>query len=156
MNGGALLVTQVEHLLDEPIRQLGLRLIDVEYKFEGGWVLRLYIDSESGITLDNCAEASQLAAQMLDEQDTIPSDYHLEVSSPGLFRPLRSPKHFRQCLGQPVKIRLAEGHLPERKSRRMKGTIATVRETGVTFDIDGEQLDLPFEAIGSAKLDPKL
>lgn len=156
MSEQGLLAEQIEAMMTAPIEELGLRLMDVEYRFDGGWVLQLFIDGEKGITLDDCSAVSRLAGEVLEERDPIPHEYKLEVSSPGLFRQLKIPKHFRQSAGLPVKVRLADGWLPERRNRTVRGVIGETGEDKVVVNEGGVALELPFEAIQSAKLDPDL
>ena len=150
------LTQRVERLLEPVLEGLGIQLVEAEFRFEGRWILRLLIDRPRGVTLDDCAAASRAVGPILDEQDPIEQAYSLEVSSPGLFRPLRKPKHFRQAVGKLVKLHLAPGSLPERKQRQMRGTIAQAGDTGVVIESGEERLELTFEAIRKAHLDPGL
>ncbi|MBO4652706.1 MAG: ribosome maturation factor RimP [Lachnospiraceae bacterium] len=85
----------------------GFELVDVEYvKEAGSWYLRAYIDKPGGITIDDCEVVSRALSDKLDEHDFISEAYVLEVSSPGLTRPLKKPKDYERNLGRPVDIRL--------------------------------------------------
>ncbi|HZJ83183.1 MAG TPA: ribosome maturation factor RimP [Clostridia bacterium] len=87
--------------------QLGYELVDIEFKKEGAhWYLRVYIDKPNGITLDDCQKASKMIGEVLDKQDPIPHNYYLEVSSPGLDRPLKRDKDFIRYKGHNVDISL--------------------------------------------------
>ena len=89
------------------LEQNGFELVDVEYVKEAGtWYLRVYIDKPGGITIDDCETVSRALSDRLDEEDFIDEAYVLEVSSPGLTRPLRKPKDFERNIGKPVDIRL--------------------------------------------------
>ena len=156
MSGTEDVTERIEKLAEPTLEAMGIQLIDVEYRFEGRWVLRLLIDRPKGVTVDDCAAASGALAPLLESEDPIPNEYSLEVSSPGLFRPLRKPKHFRQAIGKEAKLSLAPGALPERRQRQLRGTIAAATEEAVTLDLDGERMELPFEQIRNAKLDPTL
>ena len=147
---------RVEQLLTGPIHGLGITLLDVEYRFEGRWVLRLTIDKEKGVTLDDCGQVSELAGRVLDVEDPVPSEFSLEVTSPGVFRPLRERKHFLQSLGKVARVNLTAEVMPELKARTLRGTIQDVKEEIVALDADGEKYEIPLEAIASAKLDPDL
>lgn len=147
---------RIETLAGPVLEGMGIQLVDVEYRYEGRWVLRILIDRPDGVTLDDCSTASRALSALLDEHDPIPNEYSLEVSSPGLFRPLRAPKHFRQAVGKIAKLSLAPEVLPERKNRQVRGTIAGAGERGVILDVGGEQLELPYTAVRRAKLDPDL
>lgn len=156
MDGTEAVTERVEHLATPTLEAMGIDLVDVEYRFEGRWVLRLLIDRPKGVTLDDCAAVSSAMGPLLDSEDPIPNEYSLEVSSPGLSRPLRKPKHFRQAVGKAVRLSLAPGALPERRQRQLRGTLTAADEETVTLDLDGERMELPFALIRNAKLDPKL
>lgn len=102
---------KVEEVAEEialPIlNKLQYELVDIEYKKEGSsWCLRFYIDKEGGITLDDCQQASQQISDRLDKIDPIPHNYFLEVSSPGLDRPLKKDKDFEKYKGHKVDVNL--------------------------------------------------
>ena len=93
----------VQPILDEH----GFELVDVEYvKEAGNWYLRAYIDKPGGITIDDCEIVSRALSDKLDEEDFIDACYVLEVSSPGLTRPLKKPKDYERNIGKPIDIRL--------------------------------------------------
>lgn len=157
------LAARIERLLEAPIAHLGCRLLEVIYRHEGRWVLRLVIDRapvpgepEQAVTLDDCGVVSEMAARILDVEDPIPHAFSLEVTSPGLFRALRERRHFAQSLGKRARFTLAPGALPERRERTVRGVIEAVDETGVRFAVEGERLTVPLDAIRSARLDPDL
>lgn len=98
---------KVENLLEKEINNLGYELYDVEYAKEGkDYFLRIYIDNENGIDLNDCEKISNLVNDILDEADYIKEQYFLEVSSPGSERILRKNKHFKQNLNNKVEIKL--------------------------------------------------
>ena len=101
-------VTNVVAQLATPVvEQAGCSLWDVEYVKEAGeWFLRVYIDKEGGVSIDDCEAVSRPLSDALDEADPIAGSYTFEVSSAGLDRPLRRPEHFAQCMGQQVDVRL--------------------------------------------------
>ena len=89
------------------VEQAGCTLWDVEYIKEAGeWFLRVYLDKEGGVSIDDCEAVSRPLSDALDEADPIAGSYTFEVSSAGLDRPLRRPEHFAQCMGQQVDVRL--------------------------------------------------
>lgn len=97
----------VYNLLEPKVNELGYELYDVEYAKEGkDFFLRIFIDSENGINLDDCEKVSNEISDMLDEKDIIKEQYFLEVSSPGIERILREEKHFKQNVGNEVEIKL--------------------------------------------------
>lgn len=147
---------RVEALVEAPLQEMGVQLVDVEYRFEGRWVLRLLVDRPEGVSIDDCARVSEAVGELLDARDPVPTGYSLEVSSPGLFRPLRGPRHYRQAVGKIARFNLAAGHLPELRGRRVRGTVTAVGETALTVDTPEGSVELPFEAIRNAKLDPDL
>ena len=101
-------VTDLTAQLAEPIaRQAGCSIWDVEYvKEAGSWFLRVYIDREGGVSIDDCEAVSRPLSDALDEADPIPGSYTFEVSSAGLDRALRREEHFAACMGQTVDVKL--------------------------------------------------
>ncbi len=98
---------RVRAIVQAPIESLGLTLWDVRFQKEGAdWYLRVLIDAEHGIGIDDCVNVSHLIDPLLDEHDPISCSYCLEVSSPGLERELCRPEHFVACMGQSIKVRL--------------------------------------------------
>ena len=98
---------KVEQLVKDPIEKLGYSLYDVEYVKEGPeYYLRIYIDKESGIDLNDCEKVSNEINEILDEADYIKEQYYLEVSSPGIERKLRKDKHLEQNISKNVEIKL--------------------------------------------------
>lgn len=100
-------VTDVVAKLAQPIvEQAGCTLWDVEYVKEAGeWFLRVYIDKEGGVDINDCEAVSRPLSDLLDEADPIQGSYTFEVSSAGLDRPLKKPEHFAACAGQQVDVR---------------------------------------------------
>ena len=97
---------KTEELLTPIVESHGFELVDVEYVKEGGtWYLRAYIDKPGGIAVDDCELVSRAFSEILDEKDYIEDSYILEVSSPGLGRPLKKEKDFKRSLGEEVEIR---------------------------------------------------
>lgn len=152
-------VEQVEGLVLPIIEDLGLELVDIEYQREGhGWVLRLYLDKEGGITLDDCAEASREISTLLDVEDVIGTAYNLEVSSPGLDRPLKKLTDFERFSGQPAKIRTCLSCDPDgrgQKRRTFNGVLQGVREGRVVLlqtDSKGGEVEFDLAQIEKANL----
>ncbi len=97
---------KTEELVEPITAELGFELVDVEYVKEGGtWYLRAYIDKPGGIAVDDCEAVSRRLSDLLDEKDYIDDAYILEVSSPGLGRPLKKEKDFKRSIGEEVEIR---------------------------------------------------
>jgi ribosome maturation factor RimP len=104
-----LVVQKVRAFAEELLPSMGLELFDVQFRREGhGWVLRLYIDREDGVSLDDCSMVSRELSDYLDVEDIIEQSYHLEVSSPGLERPLRNLDEFKRFRGRKARIKLRE------------------------------------------------
>lgn len=134
----------------EPVMAVdGYELVEVAYVFEEGRaVLRVYIDkADGGITLDDTTEVTHLIDPVLDVEDPIDHAYTLEVSSPGLDRPLRKPEHFARYAGAQVRIR-TEKKLEDAGNRRnFIGILKGYHDGLVTVDVDGTLFDVPHEAI---------
>jgi len=129
-------IQQIEHLALPLVDSLGMELVEIEYKREGRqMVLRLYIDKEGGITLDDCAAVSRELSAALDVEDILPEKYTLEVSSPGLNRPLKSPADFERYVGRLVKIKTCEP-MPD-DSGNMRKTFL-----GDLLGLDGDRIRL--------------
>ncbi len=97
---------KTEQLLTPIVEEYGFELVDVEYVKEGStWYLRSYIDKPGGISIDDCEKVSRRLSDLLDQEDFIEDAYIMEVSSPGLGRPLKKEKDFRRSLGEEVEIR---------------------------------------------------
>lgn len=138
-------------LLEPSINAMGFDLIELEYA-AGGELLRIYIDIDRGITVDDCEAVSRQVSGILDVEDPIPGRYTLEVSSPGIDRPLRTLGHFAHFAGERVKI---QTDAPINGRRRYKGELLGVDGETIRIDVDGKQVDLPFDRIEKARLAPK-
>jgi len=115
------IIAQVEDLVLPVVEDLGLELVDVEYQREGrGWVLRIYLDKEGGIALDDCADASREISTLLDVEDIIATEYNLEVSSPGIERVLKKKIDFDGFKGQPAQIKTTVSCDPDGRGRNRK------------------------------------
>jgi ribosome maturation factor RimP len=135
----------------------GFDLVEVEWQREGGaWVLRLFIDRESGVGIDDCQAASRLVETILDVEDFIEPAYSLEVSSPGAERPLRRPADFAKYAGQAAKIR-AFGPLesaPGQPARKQwTGTLRGFAGGAVEIEVDGRVHRIPVDRIAKAHLE---
>jgi ribosome maturation factor RimP len=132
----------------------GLELIEVEYLREReGWILRLFIDKTGGVGLEDCSKASHAVETALDVEDFIPQEYHLEVSSPGLSRPLRKQQHFERVVGQLIKVKTF-GPLFEPPRKNFTGKLSQVTVDGVTVDVEGAgPFTIAFKDIAKANLE---
>ena len=101
--------SRLQEILEPEVESLGFECVEVSFAIEGGRrILRVLLDSASGVTLDECAAVSRKLGAVLDASPDVDSKYYLEVSSPGINRPLTRPEHFRRFLGERAKIRLKE------------------------------------------------
>jgi len=140
------LITLIEPLLG----RIGYELVELEFSAgRAHAVLRLFIDREAGVTLDDCAQVSREVSALLDVEDPIPSAYTLEVSSPGFDRVLRTQAHFGRFVGSRVFVELKE---PRAGRRRYTGKLLTVDEAGIALEVDREQVTVAFAEIGKARL----
>ena len=129
-------VTEKVEILVQPIMDdLGLELVDLLYQRESrGWMLRFFIDKEGGINLDDCAQASREISAILDVEDVIPNVYTLEVSSPGIERPLKKAKDFVRFSGQLIKVKTVLSCDPDERGRKRKSFV------GMLDGLDGEDV----------------
>ena len=112
-------------------------LVDVEYvKEAGNWYLRSYIDKPGGITVDDCEVISRLLSDWLDKEDFIEDSYIMEVSSPGLGRPLKKDKDFERSLGEEVELRL---YKPRNRQKDFTGILKAYDKDTVTLEMDGAE-----------------
>ncbi|MBE2292855.1 MAG: ribosome maturation factor RimP [Xanthomonadales bacterium] len=152
--------SEIAELLGPTIASLGLELLGIEYlPAPGGATLRLYIDVPAGeggadlrtVTIDDCEAVSREVSAQLDVADPISGNYTLEVSSPGLDRPLFTPVQFARFLGEQAKVALK---LPQDGRRRLQGTILRVEGGNVAFELDGAEFVVAADNIDKARLVP--
>ncbi|MCI8667518.1 MAG: ribosome maturation factor RimP [Dorea sp.] len=126
---------KTEKILIPIVEEYGFELVDVEYVKEGStWYLRAYIDKPGGISIDDCEAVSRRLSDILDEKDYIDEAYILEVSSPGLGRPLKKEKDFKRSLGEEVEIRT---YRMIEKQKEFTGILKEYDEKTVTIEEDG-------------------
>lgn len=140
-------------LIASAVQALGYELVGVEHQSQGKHtVVRVFIDSEHGITLEDCEQASHQISGVLEVEDPIRGQYNLEVSSPGLDRPLFTPEHYARFLGEKVKLRLRQ---PIEGRRKLAGRIEQVEEGVIRITDDaGETYKLTVDEIEKANLVP--
>lgn len=144
----------VQKLVAPVVESLGYELVGVEYLPQGGHgLLRVYIDTEAGVTLDDCQRLSHQLSGVLDVEDVIKGRYHLEISSPGLDRPLFAAEHFQRFAGRQVNVRLVA---PINGRRKVRGVLQGMKDDEVVLDIDGEVISVPLSAIDKANLVPEI
>jgi ribosome maturation factor RimP len=140
------------------LESLGMELVDIEFVGAGreSSVLRLFIDKEGGVTLDDCADVSRELSAILDVEDVIPGHYSLEVSSPGLDRPLKKPADYERFAGRLVKVRTYEA-LPDDAGNKRKtfiGLLLGLVDGNVAMKLsEGQSASIPLEKIAKANLE---
>ena len=152
---------KVEALLQGPLQESldgqGYQLLDVQYyRFEGRQILRLLIDKPEGIGINDCSAVSELAGRILEVEDPVPGQFSLEVSSPGIFRPLKRARDYHQAIGKLARFNLAPETVSEGGGQIVRGVIVEVKEAELLVECDGKSLELPMAGIRSARLDPDL
>jgi ribosome maturation factor RimP len=136
----------VEGILDE----MGFELVDVAYLPEHGrWVLRLYIDKEGGVTIGDCALVSREMGDLIDVKDIIEHEYILEVSSPGLNRPLRKETDIIRVIGKKIKVRTA---IPVKGRRNFSGFLKDYRDGTLYLELDDNLVALSWPDVEKANL----
>lgn len=150
------LARKVIALVEPDLAAEGFELLDVQV-FQGGGrlQLRLYIDRDAGVGLDDCALASRTAGMLLEEADLIPHAYVIEVSSPGIRRPLRTPAHFAAAVGQNVTLKITDGGKP----RQLRGKLVACQPPNLILEqteTEGEprRQEIALAHLLEAKLDP--
>lgn len=141
---------QLSKLLQPVVEAMGYEFVGCRYIPQGVFtVVRVYIDKEGGVTLDDCGKVSTQLSAILDVEDLIAGKYNLEVSSPGSDRPLYTLEHFMRFVGHKVTIRL---NAPLDGRKNFKGSLVSVNNNIISVDVDGEMFELKFENIELANL----
>ena len=141
-------------MLRPAVEETGKELLGIEFISAGNnSVLRLFIDHDNGIDVDDCAEVSRQVGAILDVEDPISSEYNLEVSSPGIDKPLFDIGHFKSVIGETVNIKLS---MPLNGRRKFKGTLVTIEDDILVVNVDGSDYELAFKNIDKANLVARL
>lgn len=144
-------VAEAWRVLEPEIVEQGFELVEVEYgRFGGGGILRLFIDHEKGVTLDDCAAISQVVSLVLDKDDFIDEAYTLEVSSPGFDRPVRKPQDFARFAGERIKLKTVS---PIEGRKRFSGVLRGIAEDLVTVETESADFHIHLANIQKANLD---
>ena len=145
---------QIEDMLRPVIEDLGYEFVGAQHQAHGGTgLLRVYIDKPGlGVMVDDCARASREISTVLDVNDPIPGHYTLEVSSPGIERPLFTPAHFAQFKGQQAKLTVS---IPVGGRRKFKGMIRAVQNDQIVLEVDGDEIQLAHDNVLKARLVPE-
>jgi ribosome maturation factor RimP len=140
-------------MLEPAVKAAGMELWGLEFLPQGRHsVLRIYIDSEQGVTIDNCEAVSHQASAVLDVEDPISGEYHLEVSSPGMDRPLFNIAQCARYVGQEMKVRL---RVAVEGKRRFTATLVATTEESCVFDTEGVRLTVAMHNIEKLNLEPR-
>lgn len=141
----------VSSMAEQIVADAGMELVDVEFVKEGShWYLRVYIDKPGGIDLDDCEAVSTKLGSLLDEKDPIAQEYILEVSSPGLDRPLKKPADFERYKGKKVRI---STYAPLNGTKEFVGELLGLAEDDLLIGIDGERVAIPRDKAASVRLE---
>lgn len=145
--------SKLQELLNPVVTAMGYELLGVElHPRAGGALLRVYIDKEEGVGLDDCQRVSHQISGLLDVEDPIPGRYTLEVSSPGLDRPLFSAAHFMRFAGHQARLQLAT---PLHGRKTLTGRLRGVRDDSVVIECEGQELLAPLTEVTKARLIPE-
>ncbi|MFL5299112.1 MAG: ribosome maturation factor RimP [Anaeromyxobacteraceae bacterium] len=156
--GAEPIAERARRVLDPVVERDGFELVDVEWAREGqGWVLRVFVDRPGGITIDHCQELSRTLETILDVEDFIEPAYDLEVSSPGVNRPLRKPEHFQKFAGERVHVKAfgpIEDSAPGQAPRKnWTGVLRGFVDGVVEVDVDGTLHRIPLAKIAKANIE---
>ncbi len=146
---GRAVTDSVRAIASEALSAEGLELVDLEFRREpAGWVLRLFIEKSGGVGIQDCQRVSEVVGTLLEVEDPIPHAYTLEVSSPGLTRPLLSPEDWRRAVGGQVKV---VTHEPLAGRQSMTGRLVRSGADSVWIDVEGAEIEVPYSLIARAR-----
>lgn len=144
------LLATIQGFADPLLLDMGMELVEVQFRREGhGWVLRFFIDKEGGVTIDDCAAVSREVSAYLEVEDLISHAYHLEVSSPGLERPLKKKADFIRFAGRLARIKLRD---PLEGQKVLVGTLLGLEGDTVVLALEMETVRIDLENISKARL----
>ncbi len=146
--------SRVERLVGQWVESIvedsNCELVDVNFVKEGPeWVLRVFIDKPEGVGVDDCQDVSMQLSERLDQEDPIPQAYSLEVSSPGLERPLTKEQDFQRFAGEMVKVRT---YSPLNQRKNFTGKLLGLESGMVQLELDDGVVNIPYEQVAKAKL----
>ena len=143
-------VQSVTELIEPVLEAMDVELVDLEYRFEQGrWVLRIYADMQGGISVDDCARVSREIEDLIEVNDIFQQEYVLEVSSPGLNRPLKKEKDFVRVKGEKIKVRMRTAL---KGRRNFTGYLTDVRDGIAYVDVTEGRVALPLDGMEKAHL----
>ncbi len=141
---------QVFSLIEPMLEDIGFELVEVEYlTMHGRWILRLYIDKEGGVTIDDCADVSRDLGDVIDVKEIIDHEYVLEVSSPGLNRPLRKEKDFTKAVGSRIKLKMVRDLNGQ---KNFTGNLKDYNNRTIYLETDGKLIELPYDDIEKSNI----
>jgi len=145
------IVNEVSLLVEPLLSEFGMEMVDVEFQFERGrWILRVFIDKQGGVTIDDCASISRELGDLIEAENIINLAYALEISSPGLNRPLTKEDDFIRSIGKMVQLKMSR---PINKRRNFAGCLTNVKKGMISLVIDDNNLvELPLNEIDKARL----
>lgn len=139
-------------MLEPAVNAVGMELWGIEFLSQGRHsILRVYIDSDNGVTIDNCEAVSHQVSGILDVEDPISGEYNLEVSSPGMDRPLFTYQQFSRYVGEQIKVRL---QMAVNGMRNFTGKLVQAENDTLTFEVESQQLTVSINQIDKANLVP--
>ncbi len=140
----------IERLIEPSLEEMGIELVDIEYLSEQNRrILRVYADRPTGINLDDCAMVSREIGNLLDVKDLLPDRYVLEVSSPGLNRPLKREKDFLCAVGRKIKVKTV---VPVKGRRNFSGVLQSFEGGVLKLELDDAVIPISREDVGKANL----
>jgi ribosome maturation factor RimP len=140
-------------LFEPVVNGMGYDLIEIEhFPNPKHGVLRLYIDKEDGVTVDDCSSVSHQISALIDVEEPVSGHFNLEISSPGLDRPLRRLQDFQRFTGSLVKLKTA---MPLEGQRNFKGRLLEADEDKIVIETDDEEISLPMSAVEKARIVPE-
>ncbi|MDW7675051.1 MAG: ribosome maturation factor RimP [Bacillota bacterium] len=147
-NTAEMIYELISPLFNKELKEL--ELVDVEYKKEGtNWYLRIFIDKDTGISLDDCQQASRVIEQLIDDKDPILTSYFLEVSSPGIERPLKKESDYEKYKNKLVKIKT---YGPIDGKKEFIGELQGLNDGQIVLQLDNHLVSIPLDKVASANL----
>ncbi len=154
MNSSLHIARTVEELVGPAIASMGLELVHVIYRRESdGWILRILIDRPGGVTVDICKHLSRELSDLLDVEDPVPTAFRLEVSSPGLDRPLIKPGDFDRFAGRRIRLQTSR---PVRERCNFEGALIGIQGGTVLLESEGTRYEIDHALIAKANLVPEI
>ena len=150
---GSRKVDALTKMVEPAVAAVGCELWGIEYISQGKHsLLRIYIDSENGVNVDDCAAVSRQVSAVLDVEDPIAGAYNLEVSSPGMDRPLFKLEQFGAYMEEEIAVKLTSA---VDNRRKFKGLLTAVDDDKLTFEVEGQSLEVPYSLVDKANVVPK-